>query len=309
MRNFTAMALFVEVVLSGSFTAAAKKLGMPLSTLSRKISDLESELKVRLIDRSRRTLRLTDAGSLYFEHCRRGVDAFNVANRALEERQSEAGGLLRISVPPNLTERVFLPAIDMFRLRHPKARVQVLVSERMFDPGADPVDLSFRVGPVSDPDLVVRKLATYRHVLTVSPVYLADYPVPVSPADLADHKLLGFGFQGATELRWSFSRGNEQDHVAFTPTIAINDYAALLEAVVLGFGICELPPILCRDALRRRTIVPLLTDWNLPSVELIAVHAGNRTLSRLARLFLDTCIEHIGGQRADFTVRVQTGRV
>lgn len=302
MKNFTAMALFVEVVLSGSFTGAAKELGMPLSTLSRKISDLESDLKVKLIDRSRRTLKMTDAGGLYFEHCRRGVDAFTIANRALEERQSEAGGLLRITVPPNMTEQVFLPAIDTFRLRHPKARVQVMISERMLDPGTDPVDLSFRVGPVSDPDLVVRKLATYRHVLTASPMYLADHPTPASPADLSDHTLLGFGFQGATEIRWSFSKDGDQEHVAFTPAVAINDYAALQQAVTLGFGICELPPILCRGALRRRTIVPLLTNWDLPSIDLVAVHSGNRTISRLTRLFLDTCIELIGRQGTDFSI-------
>lgn len=301
-KNFTAMALFVEVVLAGSFTGAARKLGMPLSTVSRKISGLEADLKVRLLDRSSRTLRMTDAGALYFDHCRRGVDAFNVANRALAERQSEAGGLLRITVPPNLTERLFLPAIDSFRHRHPRARVSILVSERMLDPGTDPVDLSFRVGPVSDPDLVVRKLATYRHVLTASPIYLADHPAPVSPADLSDHTLLGFGFPGAQDIRWSFSRGSDQKHVSFTPAVAINDYAALQEAVSLGFGIAELPPILCRDALRRRTLVPLLAEWQLPSIDLVAVHGGHRTLSRLARLFLDTCVEHIGGLGADFTL-------
>lgn len=302
MKNFNAMAVFVEVVQSGSFTGAAKKLAMPLSTVSRKISELEADLKVGLLDRSKRTLRVTDAGALYFEHCRRGLDAFNFANRVIEERQSEASGLLRITVPPNLTERLFLPVVDIFRHRYPNARVAIFVSERMLDPGADPIDLSFRVGPVSDPDLVVRKLATYRHILVASPTYLADHPAPGRVADLAQHTLLGFGFRGASDIRWSFSRGGTQEHISFAPTVAINDYAALQEAVALGFGIGELPPILCREALRRRTLVALLSEWQFPQIDLLAVHAGSKHISQLARLFLDTCIEHIDGMRPDFTI-------
>lgn len=299
MKNFNAMAVFVEVVLAGSFTGAAKKLAMPLSTVSRKISELEADLRVGLLDRSKRTLRMTDAGALYFEHCRRGLDAFNFANRVVEERQSEASGVLRITVPPNLTERLFLPVVDIFRHRHPNARVAIFVSERMLDPGTDPVDLSFRVGPVSDPDLVVRKLATYRHVLVASPTYLAKHPVPIGPRDLTKHDLLGFGFRGAADIRWSFTKGSDQKQISFTPTLAINDYAALLGAAALGLGIGELPPIICRDALRRRTLVALLAEWQFPRIDLVAVHAGNRNLSRLARLFLDACIEHVDGMGPD----------
>lgn len=276
MRNFNAMAIFAEVVMSGSFTAAARKLGMPLSTVSRKVSELESDLNAGLLDRSKRNLRMTDAGALYFEHCRRGLEAFNFANRVLEERQSEGSGLLRITVPPNLTERLFLPVVDVFQSRYPRARVAIFVTERMLDPGADSIDLSFRVGPVSDPDLVVRKLATYRHVLVASPTYLADRPAPESVAELANHTLLGFGFRDAAKIRWSFSRNGTQEHISFTPNLAINDYAALQEALVLGFGIGELPPILCREALRRRALITLLEDWHFSQIDLLAVHAGGK---------------------------------
>ncbi len=302
MRNFNAMAIFVEVVQAGSFTGAARKLAMPLSTVSRKISDLEADLGVSLLDRSKRALRMSDAGALYFEHCRRGLDAFNFANRVVEERRSEATGLLRITVPPNLAEPVFLPVVDVFRHRYPKARVAIFVSERMLDPGADPIDLSFRVGPVSDPDLVVRKLASYRHVLVASPAYLAAHPPPAVPADLATHHLLGFGFRGASTIRWSFSKNGEQDHVSFAPTLAINDYVALREAVTLGIGIAEIPRVLCGDALRRGIVVPLMADWELPQIDLVAVHAGRRSMSRLARLFLDACVEHVNGMRPGLAV-------
>ncbi len=218
----------------------------------------------------------------------------------MEERQSEASGLLRITVPPNLTEALMLPIIGLFRQRYPNAHVAVFVTERMMDFAADPIDLSFRVAPVSDPDLVVRRLSTYRHVLVASPSYLAGRPAPTRPGDLADHDLLGFGFRGAGEIRWTLARKGTEEHVSFRPAVAVNDYAALQEAVQLGLGIGELPPILCADAVRRRTLVPLLEEWHFPNVELLAVHAGARSLSRLARLFLDACIEHITGLGPNF---------
>jgi DNA-binding transcriptional LysR family regulator len=293
VKNFNAMAVFVEIVQAGSFTGAAKKLTMPLSTVSRKLSELETDLQVRLLDRSKKTLRLTDAGALYFDHCRRGLEAFNFANRVVEERQTQASGLLRITVPPNLMEKLFLPVIDVFRRRYPNADIAVFVSERMLDFDADPIDLSFRVGPVSEPDLVVRKLATYRHVLVASPTYLADRPAPVSPSDLLQHDLLGFGFRGTPDIVWSLSKNGADEQVAFRPALAVNDYSALHEAAALGLGIGELPPILCRDAIRRRTLVPLLPDWKFEETDLIAVHTGARSISHPARLFLDACVEHI----------------
>ena len=203
-------------------------------------------------------------------------------------------------MPPNLAETLMLPVIDRFRQCYPNAHVAVFVTERMLDFAADPIDLSFRLAPVSDPDLVVRKLATYRHVLVASPSYLANRPAPSGPAGLADHDLLGFGFRGAGDIRWTVSRKGAQEEISFRPAVAINDYAVLQEAVRLGIGIGELPPILCGDAVRRRTLVPLLEDWHFPQVELLAVHAGAKRLSRLARLFLDACIEHINGLGPNF---------
>ncbi len=298
MTDYSAMAVFVEVVQAGSFAGAARQLSMPLSTVSRKISTLEADLQVRLLERSKKRLLLTEAGALYFDHCRRGVEAFSAANRALEERQTKASGLLRITVPPNLVEHLLLPVIDAFRMDHPNAHVAVHVSERMVDLRADPFDLSFRVGPVADPDLVVRKLASYRHVLVAAPAYLSNRPAPQHPTDLVEHDLLAFGFGGSGAMSWSLRRRGKQERVVFQPAIAINDYAALAEAVSLGLGIGELPPILCREALRRRTLIAPLDDWLFPDVDLLAVHTG--TLSRLARLFLDRCVAQFQSLGPDF---------
>ena len=218
-----------------------------------------------MLERSKRTLRLTDVGALYFDHCRRGLEAFNVANQVVEERQSEASGLLRITVPPNFTEALMLPIIDLFRQRYPNAHIAVFVTERMMDFIVDPIDLSFRVAPVSDPVLVVRRLSTYRHVLVAS---------LTCPGDLTGHDLLGFGFRGAGEIRWTLSCNK-----------------------------CGRARFVSADRRRQRlqrSLVPLLEDGYFPDVELLAVHTGARSLSRLARLFLDACIEHIAALGPNF---------
>ena len=293
MDKIDAMAVFVEIVQAGSFTAAGKRLGMPLSTVSRKISELEDALQVRLLERGKRKVRVTEVGTAYFEHCRRGVEAFKTANRIVAERQSDASGSLRITVPPNLAERLLLPIIGLFQQRYPKARVAIFVTERVLDFVEHQVDVSFRVTPVAAPKLVVRKLVTYRHLLVASPMYVAERGCPRIPGDLAEHRIVGFGFQGRSQVDWSFSRGETRERMTLQPDLAVNDYAAVQTAVAWGLGIGELPSILCQEGLRQRKLMHLMPEWLLPEIDLLAVHTGTKGLSRLARLFLDMCAEHL----------------
>jgi DNA-binding transcriptional LysR family regulator len=300
MPDLNAVAVFVQVAQSGSFSAAAKELDMPLSTVSRKVAGLESGLKVKLLERSTRSLRLTDIGAIYLENCRRGLEEFQAADLAVEDRQNEVSGLLRISLPPNLAESMFAPIIAGFQDRYPLARVAVLVAERFVDLVEDGIDLSFRVGVLRDTSLVARKLLTYRHVLVASPDYLNRNGTPEGLEDLQAHRVITFGFKPLGGLRWALFRGHQQAEIAIKPALCINDYAAVQQAAQLGQGITELPTVLCGQLLREGLLVEVLPEWQFEETSLYAVHSGRRNMSRLSRLFLDCCSEHIpGGEFGD----------
>jgi DNA-binding transcriptional LysR family regulator len=257
------------------------------------VSELEGDLNARLIDRTRRQIRLTEAGKTYLELCRRGLDTLAYANRLMSDRHNDTAGTVTITVPPNLVEVLFLDAIEAFQLRYPNARLRVLVSERMLDFVDDAVDLSFRVAPPEHPDLVVRTLLRYRHRLVAAPGYCAVNLLPKAPSELKNHKLIGFGFSVSSKVTWSLSSRSRTEEIGFEPDLAINDYAAINAAISAGHGIGELPEPLCRDAIETGQLVEVLPDWKFPEIRLFAVHSGNASLSKLARLFLDDVVERM----------------
>ncbi|WP_417280822.1 substrate binding domain-containing protein [Celeribacter sp.] len=167
------------------------------------------------------------------------------------------------------------------------------ISERLLDFVDDGVDLSFRVAPPEQPNLVTRTLLRYRHRLLAAPGYVAANPLPRAAAELKDHKTIGFGFHSSYEVNWSLSRQGRTDEIRFEPHLTINDYDAIRAAVLAGHGIGELPEPLCRDALLTGQLVEVLPEWSFPEIKLFAVHAGNASLSKLARLFLDTVIARL----------------
>lgn len=293
MPSLNAIAMFVQVAQSQSFTEAARVLRAPLSTVSRKVSELESDLNARLIDRTKRQIKLTDAGRTYFELCRKGLETLTYANRVMRDRHSDTSGTITITMPPNLLEFIFLAAIETFQLRYPKARLRVLVTERMLDFADDSVDLSFRVAPPTQSDLVARTIMRYRHRLLATPGYLAVNSQPSDPTGLPDHKRIGFGFSKGRKVTWSFSKGAKTEDTRFEPDLAINDYAAIKAAILAGHGIGELPEPLCQDALHAGRMVEVIADWRFPEIKLYAVHTGNATLSKLARHFLDIVVTEI----------------
>lgn len=294
MQNLNAMAIFVQVVRAGSFSAAAKKLAMPLSTVSRRVSELETSLNVKLLERTTRRLRLTEIGEIYFGQCEKGLEEFEAAERLIEDRQREVYGVLRLSIPPNLSDILFIPIIERFQEQYPMAQVKVFVTERNVDLIQDGVDLSFRVGPLSDSGLVTRKVLTYRHMLVASPEYLKKAGDPNGPTDLISHRLIAFGGWGHQDQTWTLVNDNRSKSIRFQPCLSINDYSAIERAVVQRQGIAEIPSIICAECLRHNALVEVLPDWHFQPVDLQALHTGTKNMSRLVRLFLDTSIAFAG---------------
>lgn len=286
MRDLSALAVFAKVVEAKSFSAAARALKMPISTVSRRIAELEEQLGVRLLERSTRSLRLTDVGTEVLEHARHSAELCEAVDSIISNSLSDVWGTLRLCAPPSISDSLILPVVSAYQASYPRVRVQVHITERIVHTLPEDVDIAFKVGGRIDPELAVRKLLTYRHQLVASPTYLAGRDAPKSPGDLLGHSLLAFSFW-QPDYSWSFvhASGQPSETLRFEPTIAMNDYTALAAALLAGKGIGELPPIVQPQLLRTGALVEVMPDWHLPLFDLVIAHAVRGHIPRQVRLF------------------------
>lgn len=203
MADLNSLAVFAKVVEANSFSEAARRLNMPVSTVSRRIAELEDQLGARLLERSTRNLRLTDLGREVFEHALRGTQLRDAIESVVSSRLSDISGTLRLSAPPSLSDTLLTPLVIAFQRQYPNLRIQILVTERFVEHIADGVDLVFRLGALRDSSLVARRILTYRHQLVASPAYLKGCKPPRSPQDLLDHRLLSFS-HWKPDSTWTF---------------------------------------------------------------------------------------------------------
>jgi len=292
MIDKNAMALYVKVVENNSFSRTAEREGMPVSTVSRKISELEKALGVRLLERSTRRLRMTEIGQDYYQRCRRGLEEFETANLMVKDQQAQVSGRLRLSVPPSISDVLVIPLIEDFQALYPNAIVNCLVTDRHVNHIEDGIDISLRVGDLKDSSLVARRLLRYRSVLVASPGYLQRAGAPSHPNELPLHALVAFS-RWDPAVTWLLENNGEKHKVTVQPRIAINDYAGVQSAVINGLGISEIPSVVCGPALQDGRLVEIMPEWRFSPVTLSAVYPSNRNLSRLVRLFKDFCVERI----------------
>lgn len=292
MADLNDLVIFARVVEAASFSEAARRLNTPVSTVSRRIAELEEALGVRLLERSTRSLRLTDIGAEILQHAQRGVELNEAVESVISNALSDVTGVLRLSSPPSLSETVLVPLIRSFQSAYPKVRVQVFVTQRMVDAIADGVDLMLRVGELPDTSLIARRVLRYRHRLVASPTYLAQVAPPLHPTDLLDHRLCAFAL-GATERHWRFvQEGNKETFaLSFAPHLAMNDYGGLAEALLDSGGIGDLPPLVRPELLASGRLVEVMPDWRFTAQDLSLVQPSSRQTSRPVRLFKDFAVQ------------------
>jgi DNA-binding transcriptional LysR family regulator len=283
--DLNSLKIFAEIVEAGSFSEAARRLKMPLSTVSRRLAELEDQLNLRLLERSTRNLRLTDVGSEVLEHAKRTDELADAIDNLVSNRLSSVTGTLRLAAPPSISDSLMAPLIGAFQETYPEVRVQVFITDRIVDQIAEGVDVAFRVGPLKDSTLVARRLLTYRHQVVASPSYLKTRKAPRNPQDLLKHRLLAFWWRPF--YRWEFTHANKklQENITFEPYIGMNDYAGLAAALLAGAGIGELPPIVQPELMRKGLLVEVMPAWHLPLYDLSLVHLGNRYIPRHVRVF------------------------
>ena len=292
--DLNSLVMFAHVVESNSFSRAARRLRMPISTVSRRVSELEKQLGVRLIERSTRSLRLTDVGSEVFEQAQRSSSINDAVINIASNHLTCVSGTIRVSAPPMLVDSVLTPVVSRFHQQHPDVRVQIFVTDRIVNQIEEGVDLAFRAGPLEDSSLVVRHLVSFRHRLVASPDYLNDHDMPRRPQDLHEHRLVAFSVW-ASHNSWSFSRIADglKESIHFEPHLSINDYSEMASLLVSGAGVGELSPMAQPELLRDGRLIEIMPQWRFDPVNISIVHLGTRYVSRAVRIFKEMAADLI----------------
>jgi DNA-binding transcriptional LysR family regulator len=286
MADLNSLVVFAKVVEAGSFSEAARRLKMPVSTVSRRIAELEDQLGVRLLERSTRSLRLTELGAAVLEHAVRSAELNEAVESIVSNRLTDVSGTLRVSAPPSISDTLLTPLATAFQASYPNVRLQILVTDRFVDHIAEGVDLVFRRGALKDSSLIARRVLSYRHQLLASPAYLNCCKRPERPQDLLEHRLLSFS-HWKPDSSWTFvhTNGRDKETLTFQPFLSMNDYAGLAPALLAGGGIGELPPLLQPELVRSGRLLEVMPDWRFRAFDLSLVHLGNRHISKPCRLF------------------------
>lgn len=265
------MALFAMVVRHGSFSAASRALDLATSVLSSAVSQLEEELGVRLLNRTTRSLSLTEAGQLYHEKCVEMLAAAETAEEMVAGGVGEIAGRLRISAASDTAQKILLPALAPLARQHPKLLLDIVVDDRIVDMTTQAIDLSIRSGWLRDSSLVARKLADLHEMLVASPDYLRRFGVPDSPECLREHRIIGFNrFAEPTALAFKNAAG-ESARIMLTPGAMTDNVAMARDFAVQGFGLARLPSYMVQRELASGELVLLLPDWALPGAGIYAV--------------------------------------
>jgi DNA-binding transcriptional LysR family regulator len=281
-----AMSILLSVVEAGSLSAASRRLGMPLATVSRRVSDLEAHLGTRLLNRSTRRLMLTDAGHSYVAACRRILDDVEEAERAAAGEYRAPKGNLVITAPVVFGRLHVLPTTVEFLEAYPEIDIRLIMADQVIDLIEDHVDLAVRIGALPDSSLVARRVGEIRHVLCGSPSYLAERGMPRSPEDLASHDCVTF--EGlASGGRWMFVKDKSQIPVPIRSRLSVNTAEAAVDAAIAGLGLTRVLSYQVADAVIAGKLVLALEAFEPPPWPVSVVHHGQRLLALKVRTFLD----------------------
>ena len=286
MADLDNILIFVKVAQLESITRAARSLGMPISTLSRRLSVLETDLGVSLLRRTTRRMTLTAQGREYFDHCQEPLALLQEAERVLTRAQKAPEGLLRITVPVVLGQEAFLDFISAFLNDHERIRIDLFITNFFLDLVADNVDVAIRFGELEDSSLVALRLGTtVRHVVA-APRYLRTRAVPTEPADLKLHDCVMLNAQN-NETDWDLMNGRRKLRIHVSGPISSHDFNSISTFVYRGHGVGLLPSSYCEEAIASGRLIHLLPEWTSPQVPLFAVYSSRRFLPSRLRVFLD----------------------
>ena len=293
MGQFEDMQVFVRVVEAGGIGLAAEQLGIAKSAVSRRLAELEARLGVTLINRTTRTSSITETGNLYYTRALGIIDDVSELNALASDPEISLQGTLRLAAPLTFGLTHLSPALDEFTKQHPELTLHVDFSDRHIDLVEGGFDLAFRISDLNDSSLKARRIFPTRMVLCASPAYLDKWGAPENPSDLKHHHLLRYTFDDTTTWKLIDKQGNET-LVPIQAKMLANNGDFLCGMAISGHGILNSPTFITWEAVSKGELVPVLTEYTLPSSNAYAVYPKTRYLSQRVRLLIDFLVERFG---------------
>lgn len=289
MFSWEGVSEFVAVAEAASFTAAANRLGISTAQVSRQVGALETRLAVKLFYRTTRKVTITDAGQIYYNHCRQVLDGLAEAERAVSDLQKTPKGRLNLTAPVTYGESRIAPLVNDFTVRYPELDVNLTLTNQMLDLVAESYDLAIRLGELEDSSMMAKRLASRTHYVCASPGYLSIHGTPHTLSELEQHNCLR-----GTVGYWRFQEEGKTRHIRVAGNLRCNSGWALVDAAGKGLGIIQLPDYYVQDEIRAQRLVPLLDAYRAPDDGIWALYPQNRHLSPKVRLLLDHLAQGLG---------------
>ena len=281
--NFSTLRLFARVARTGSFTAAGQETGKSQPSVSRIISNLEKDLEVQLFVRSTHAVRLTEAGEEYLTRIEPIVADIEEANHFVRGT-GELRGRLRVGAPASFAQRAIIPVLPSFLEQHPKLKLDLVLTDSMQDLIDEAIDVAIRFGPLGDSTMVARKIGTTKRMVVAAPSYLEKAGYPKQPTDLVDHRII-LGPSSVGKAGWSFEKNGKMQSIRVESQLMISVNESTATAAVAGMGVISTSYWSCKDELEAGTLVQLLPEWTIGTVEVNALLAGGRHTKPSARAF------------------------
>jgi len=288
MDRFQAMQVFVRVVDASSFSRAADSLGMPRTTVTIIIQQLEASLQVRLLNRTTRRISLTPDGAAYYEHCVRILGEVEETESSFRDAAKGPRGRLRIDVPSTIGRQILIPKIYDFHERYPEVELAIGMSDRHVDLVREAVDCVIRGGELADSTLVARRIASFKVITCAAPKYLEFHGVPTCVEDLANHVAVNyFSSRTGRIIDWDFLVDGQAMPVKMKSMVSVNDGEAYVECALQGFGLTQVAQFMAHKYLESGQLVEVLPQLSPSPIPISVAYLQNRHLSPKVRAFVD----------------------
>ena len=293
-EQLKSMVVFAQVIEQGSLSAAAKHVGLSRAVVSYHIKKLETQLGIKLLNRSTRSIALTEAGSQYYERCRVIVEQALAANQQIENLKNEPTGLIKITCPVNVGLQIIVPALNEFRQFYPAIQLDVNLNDEVVNIIKDGFDIAIRGAVLEDSGLQASKLSTLNTCLCASPSYLSKNGRPTTPAQLSSHDWVLYKLASTT---LALQKGSRSYSVKLKGDISTNNAAARTAFVEGGHGLARIPTYDALPKIKAGTLSPVLADYQLDDIDIYAVFPPGAAESKKLRLLIDYLKEFFKKQK------------
>ena len=289
MDKLKSLMIFMRSAQSGSFSEAARQLGMAPSAVSRAVLRLEDELGVRLLQRTTRSLTLTEDGNRFYQRTQHILNDLEEAELEVKQSQAMPIGTLRLDLSFTFGKMHIAPALLQFAAQHPELKLNVSFNDRLIDLIEDGIDATVRIGLNSDSRLILHHLATAHYITCASPQYLAQYGMPTTPAELLQHRCVNFVYpQTRREPSWKFEQDGKAIDLAVESYLRFDNSEVILEAVIQGAGVVQLPKFIAANAIARGELQPILQSYAAQiGLPIAVLYPQKRYLSAKVRVFVE----------------------